>query len=175
MKPLYIKGHLDGVPVGRMMVDGGARVNIMPVTVFEKLGHIERDLKQTNMSLSGFSGEPAEAKGIISKELTVGSKTLLTSFFVVDVRGRYNVPLGRDWIHANGCVPSTLHQCVAQWVGDKVEVIRADEAACVALAESQVDVQGGWMEYLSGRDFVCRERWIHADQCKADDQCDSVE
>jgi hypothetical protein len=32
---------------------------------------------------------------------------------------------------------------VAQWVGDKVEVIWADEAACVFLAEPQVDVQGG--------------------------------
>jgi hypothetical protein len=45
MKPLYIKGHLDGVPVGRMMVDGGASVNIMPLTLFERLGHMEGDLK----------------------------------------------------------------------------------------------------------------------------------
>jgi hypothetical protein len=30
MKPLYIKGHIDGVPMGRMMVDGSASVNIMP-------------------------------------------------------------------------------------------------------------------------------------------------
>jgi hypothetical protein len=105
LKPLYIKGHLDSTPVGRMMVDGGASVNIMPVTVFEKLGHTEGDLKQTNMSLNGFFGEPAEAKGIISKELTVGSKTLPTAFFIVDVRGRYNVLLGRDWIHANGSSP----------------------------------------------------------------------
>jgi hypothetical protein len=112
------------------------------------------DLKQTNMSLSGFSGEPAEAKGIISKELTVGSTTLPTAFFVVDVRGRYNVLLSSDWIHANGCVPLTLHQCVVQWVGDKVEVIGADEATCVALAEPQVDVQGGRMECLSIRDLT---------------------
>jgi hypothetical protein len=39
MKPMYIKGHLDGKPVRRMMVDGGASVNIMPLTLFEKLGH----------------------------------------------------------------------------------------------------------------------------------------
>jgi hypothetical protein len=45
---------------------------------------------------------------------------------------------------------------VAQWVGDKVEVIRADEAACVFLAEPQVNVQGGGgrMECLSGRDLT---------------------
>jgi hypothetical protein len=38
MKPLYIKGHIDETPVGRMMIDGGASVNIMPLTLFEKLG-----------------------------------------------------------------------------------------------------------------------------------------
>jgi hypothetical protein len=54
MKPLYIKGHLDGWPVGRMMVDGGASINIMPLSMFEKLGHKECELKQTNMSLCGF-------------------------------------------------------------------------------------------------------------------------
>jgi hypothetical protein len=34
----------------------------------------------------------------MSVELTVGSKTVPTTFFVVDVKGRYNVLLGRDWI-----------------------------------------------------------------------------
>jgi hypothetical protein len=45
MKPLYIKGHMDGLPMGRMMVDDRASVNIMPLTLFEKLGHTEVDLK----------------------------------------------------------------------------------------------------------------------------------
>jgi hypothetical protein len=115
MEPLYIKGHLDGTPVGKMMVDGGASVNIMLVTLFEILGHTEEDLKHTNMSLRGFAVEPAEAKGIISKELTVGSKTVPTAFFVVDIGGRYNVLLGRDWIHMNGCILLTLHQFVVHW------------------------------------------------------------
>jgi hypothetical protein len=106
------------------------------------------------MGLSGFNGEPAEAKGIVSKELTVGCKTLTTSFFVVEVRGRYNVLLGGDWIHANACVPSTLHQCVIQWVGNEVEVVTADDTMCVAMAEAPVDVQDGRMSYLTGHDHI---------------------
>jgi hypothetical protein len=62
MKPLFIRGHMDGVPMGHMLVDGGANVNIMPLSVFKRLGHGEGDLKQTNLSLSGFSVEPTEAK-----------------------------------------------------------------------------------------------------------------
>jgi hypothetical protein len=45
MKPLFIRGHLDGTPVGHMLVDGGASVNIMPLSVFKSLGHGEGDLK----------------------------------------------------------------------------------------------------------------------------------
>jgi hypothetical protein len=55
---------------------------------------------------------------------------------MVEFKGRYNMMLGRDWIHANECVLSTLHQCMAQWVDNHVEVIRADEEACVVMAET---------------------------------------
>ena len=34
LKPLYLKGHINGSPVARMLVDGGAVVNLMPYTVF---------------------------------------------------------------------------------------------------------------------------------------------
>jgi hypothetical protein len=35
-----------------------------------------------------------------------------------------------------------------------VEVVQADEEVCVALAESQVDILGGRMECLSGKDLM---------------------
>jgi hypothetical protein len=37
-----------------------------------------------------------EAQGVISMELTVGSKSLATTIFVVEVQGNYSVILGRD-------------------------------------------------------------------------------
>jgi hypothetical protein len=80
MKPLFIRGHLDGTPVGHMLVDGGASVNILSLSLFKKLNHIEGDLKRTNLSLSDFAGDHTEAKGIICKELTVGSNTMPTAF-----------------------------------------------------------------------------------------------
>jgi hypothetical protein len=100
-----------------------------------------------------FLGDSTEAKGIIYKEVTVGSKIVPTTFFVVDVKGRYNMLLRRDWIHANECVPSTLHQCVIQWISDEV-VVQADNEVCIAVAESQVDILGRKMECLSGKDLM---------------------
>jgi hypothetical protein len=154
MKLLFIPGHLGGTPIGNKLIDGGASVNILPLSLFKKLGHIEGDLKRIKLSLSGFAGDPTEAKGIICKELMVGSKTVPMTFFVVDVKGCYNVLLGWDWIHANECVLSTLHQCVIQWIGDEVEVVQANEEVCVAVAESQDDILGGKMECLSSKDLT---------------------
>jgi hypothetical protein len=80
--------------INRLLVDGGACVNIMPYNLFEKLGHEEKELIRTNMTLNGFVGEASDTKGIVSKELTVGSKTVPTAFFIVDVKGKYNALLG---------------------------------------------------------------------------------
>jgi hypothetical protein len=154
MKPLFIRGHLDGMPIGHMLIDGGASVSILPLSLFKKLIHIEGDLKRTNLSHSSFGGEPMEAKGIICKELTIGSKTMPTTFFMVDVKGCYNVLLKWDWIHANECVPSTLHQCAIQWISDEVEVVQVNEEVCVVVAESQVDILGRKMDCLSSKDLM---------------------
>jgi hypothetical protein len=59
----------------RVLFLTGACVNIMPYILFKKLGYKEEELMKTNMVLSDFSREANNAKGIISKELTVGSKT----------------------------------------------------------------------------------------------------
>jgi hypothetical protein len=77
-----------------MLMDGGTGVNILLLSLFKKLSHIEGDLKCTNLSLSGFAGDPTEAKGIICKELMVGSKTMPMAFFVVDIKECYNMLLG---------------------------------------------------------------------------------
>src|SRR4051812_43285790 len=107
------------------------------------------------MVLNGFEGkERTEAKGVMYVELTVGSKTLATAFFVVEVHGIYNVILGRDWVHANQCVPSTMHQFLIQWVDDEVEVIYADNSVYVAMAESSLDWQHPNVTCLTGRDLT---------------------
>ena len=51
LKPLYLKGHINGSPVARMLVDGGAVVNLMPYSVFKKLGLDDDALMKTNRYL----------------------------------------------------------------------------------------------------------------------------
>jgi hypothetical protein len=127
LKALYLKGYINGQPVNKMLVDTGAAVNIMSYSVLRRLGRSAGDLIKTNITLSDFNGQTSEAQGILSVDLTVGNKTVPTSFFIVNSKSTYNVLLGRDWIHANCCIPSTMHQCLIQWDGDDVEVVHADD------------------------------------------------
>jgi hypothetical protein len=122
-----------------MLVDGGAIINLMPYSFFKKMGKSDEELIKTNMMINDVGGgDPIGAKGVASMELTVGSKTLVTIFFIIEVQGDYSVILRRDWIRANHCIPSTLHQFLIQWVGGDIEVVHADTSACVAMADSSI-------------------------------------
>ena len=68
-------------------------------------------------------------------ELTIGSKTLLTTFFVIDGKGSYSLLLNRGWIYANCCVPSTMQQCLIQWHGDDVKLVCADESVSITTVD----------------------------------------
>jgi len=114
LKGLYLKGLIDGKPVNRMLVDTGAAVNLMSYSVLRRLGRSAADLIKTKFMLNDFNGQPTEAKGVFSVVLTVGRKTIPTSFFIVNSNSTYTVLLERDWIHSNCCVPSTMHQCLVQ-------------------------------------------------------------
>jgi predicted aspartyl protease len=112
MKVLYLKGYINGHPVNKMLVDTGAVVNIMPYSVLHQLGHSAEDLIKTNVALSDFNGQASEAQCVLNVDLTVGGETVPTSFFIINSKSTYTVLLGRDWIHANCCIPSMMHQCL---------------------------------------------------------------
>jgi hypothetical protein len=56
LKPFYIRGHIDGKPVSRMLIDGGATINLMPYFVFKKLGREEDELVKINLMLNDVGG-----------------------------------------------------------------------------------------------------------------------
>ena len=109
-----MKGFVDGKPMTKMLVDEGVAINLMPYTTFHKLGKGPKDLLETDMMLKDFGDNASKTRGAVNVELTIGSKTLPTTFFVIDSKGTYSLLLGRDLIHANFCIPSTMHQCLIQ-------------------------------------------------------------
>ena len=88
-----MKGFVDGKPMNKMLVDKGASVNLKPYTTFRKLGKGPEDLIETNMMLNDFGGSTSKTRGAINVELTIGSKALLTTFFIIDGKGSYSLLL----------------------------------------------------------------------------------
>ena len=54
LKALYVKGFVDGKPMSKMLVDGGASINLIPYTIFRRLGKGPKDLIETDMILKDF-------------------------------------------------------------------------------------------------------------------------
>ena len=97
LKPLLHKGFVNGKPRMKMLVDGGAAVDLIPYVTFRKLGLREEDLVQTDMILTDFEIDASLARGGgICVDLTIGSKTLLTTFFIINGKGSYVVLLSKD-------------------------------------------------------------------------------
>ena len=56
LKPLYLRGYINGKPISRMLVDGGVSVNLIPWSTCKKLSVQAEELVKTNMILSDFMG-----------------------------------------------------------------------------------------------------------------------
>jgi hypothetical protein len=154
LKSLFVHSHIDGTLISCVMFDGGATLNLMPYSMYQKLGKQDIKLMIMNMTLSGVStNSPIEAKGVTSVELTIRTKTLIDAFFIAKVEGNYSVILGRDWIHANQYVPYMLHQMLIQWVGDEVENVHVDASPCIAMADAPVLWTYEPAKFLSGVDL----------------------
>ena len=90
------------------------------------------------------------ALGALCIDLTIGSKTLPTTFFIINGKGSYTLLLGRDCIRANCCIPSTMQQCLIQWVDYAIEIVSVDLSFSVASAEAHI-VSYDRMNCLSGQ------------------------
>lgn len=85
------------------------------------------ELVPTSALVYDFSSRSTKEEGVLPLNVRVGSKTSYIVFFVIDTNTRYLVLLGRDWIHANYYIPSTLHQVIILWNGDKMELVQVEE------------------------------------------------
>nr|CAD1827314.1 unnamed protein product [Ananas comosus var. bracteatus] len=71
VRPLFVRALIQGRPVGRVMVDGGAIVNVMPTPFFKKLCKSEDELKPTDTIMADFTRNSQQTRGVLTIELTV--------------------------------------------------------------------------------------------------------
>ncbi|XP_050896204.1 uncharacterized protein LOC127102931 [Lathyrus oleraceus] len=128
LKPLFITGKVENIPVNKILVDYGATVNLMPHRMLAKIGKYDTDAKPHNMVLTNYEGKVGSTLGAIQVELTIGTVTRPTMFMIVETKANYNMLLGREWIHGVRAVPSSMNQRIIIWHPDGiVENIETDQ------------------------------------------------
>jgi len=133
LKPLFIQANVNGVGVNKVLIDGGATVNLFPQYFLKKIGIADSDLEPHNVVLSNYEGTSGNFLGAVEVELMVGSINRTTMFMAVPSKENFNVLLGREWIHGVGVVPSTMHQRLAIWREDGLlENIEVDQSYFLA-------------------------------------------
>lgn len=107
-----MSAHLNGCPLTKVLIDNGAIVNILLTRILSVTGKTVDDLIPSDVSMSDFSGGSSDTRGVIALQLQVRDRVMGATFFVIDSISNYNLLLGKDLIHSNGCVPLSLHQAL---------------------------------------------------------------
>ncbi|KAK9677082.1 hypothetical protein RND81_11G120500 [Saponaria officinalis] len=111
-RPLFVSGYIREQKVSRILVDGGSVVNIMPKATMLELGISASELTKSRLLIQGFNLGGQRSIGMIRIDLVMGELSSATLFQVIDAKTSYKLLLGRPWLHENGVVASTLHQCL---------------------------------------------------------------
>ncbi|XXG47521.1 hypothetical protein AAC387_Pa02g2156 [Persea americana] len=127
-RPLYFTGYIKEMPIHRVHIDPGSALNLISTLALEELGIPPSKLSHTSVSIFGYDGSAQMPIGKIRFRLQIGDLITEVTVYAIKTPSCYNILLGRPWIHENGVVPSTLHQCI-KFVGDDglIHRVFADE------------------------------------------------
>jgi hypothetical protein len=125
-RPLYFTGDCGGQKIGRILVDAGSSINIMPLKTLKTTTLDVKNLSDEKVIIHGFNQNSQKAMGAITLNLQCESLQALTKFYVIDAETSYRALLGRPWLHSNQVIPSTLHQCLKYIENDKQKRIDGD-------------------------------------------------
>jgi hypothetical protein len=126
-KPLYITVRCKDCIIGKVLVDNGSTLNVLPKHILKEMSIDEPHMKPSTMMARAYDGSPRPIIGTIEVELYVGPQMFLVTLQVMDIHHSYSMLLGRPWIHAAGAVASSLHQCLKYIMNGMLVTVKAEE------------------------------------------------
>ncbi|XP_064983554.1 uncharacterized protein LOC135624013 [Musa acuminata AAA Group] len=113
---LVISIQIANARVKRVMVNTGSSVDILYLDAFKKLDLPTEDLIPMSSALTGFTGDSISLLGTTTLPVTIGeeprTKTIMTTFMVVNLPSAYNVILGCPTLNKLKAVVSTYHRAI---------------------------------------------------------------
>lgn len=73
LKPLFTQAKINNIGVNKVLLDGGAAVNLLPQSLLKKIGLSKSDLKPHNVVLSNYEGKSGSSFGAVEVDLVVGT------------------------------------------------------------------------------------------------------
>ncbi|KAL0458334.1 UNVERIFIED_CONTAM: hypothetical protein Slati_0460600 [Sesamum latifolium] len=110
-KLLFVTCYARKQKVNRILIDGGSAVNILPLCTMKEFGISMDELTSSRLMIQGFNQGGQRALSIIRINLLMENIFSTALFHVIDAKTSYNMLFGRPWLHENGIVPFTWHQC----------------------------------------------------------------
>ncbi|XP_016717306.2 uncharacterized protein [Gossypium hirsutum] len=126
-KALHITTHCKGYTLLSVLIDNGSALNILPLTMLNRLPIDSSHMKECQNIVKAFDGTERKVMGRIEVPLQIGPNAYEVDFLVMDIKPSYNCLLGRPWIHSAGAVPSSLHQKLKLESEGRLITIKAEE------------------------------------------------
>jgi hypothetical protein len=96
LKALFIRAKVNNVGVNKILVDGGAVVNIMSHFMLKKLGLFDTDLHAHNVVLANYEGKTGHSLGAVQLEVCVGSTHQYKKDISLRLKSTFHVGWGAD-------------------------------------------------------------------------------
>ncbi|GKV49781.1 hypothetical protein SLEP1_g56513 [Rubroshorea leprosula] len=84
-------------------------------------------VKRSKLLIQGFNQKGQRAIGKIRINFQIADMATSALFHVIEAKTSYELLLGRTWIHENGVVPSTWHQCFKYHSDGKTKCVMAEK------------------------------------------------
>jgi hypothetical protein len=126
-KPLYITVRCKDILIGKVLINNGSALNVLPRHMLKEMPIDESHMKPSTLMARAYDGSPRQIIGTLEVELYVGPQMFLITLQVMDIHPSYNILLGRPWIHAAGAVASSLHQCLKYIMNGILITVKAEE------------------------------------------------
>ncbi|XP_061965260.1 uncharacterized protein LOC133689413 [Populus nigra] len=151
-KPLYITVKCKNCLIGKVLVDNGSALNVLPRHMLDEMPIDATYMRPSTMTARAYDGSPRQVIGTIDIELFVGPQMFLVTLQVMDIHPSYSMLLGRPWIHASGAVTSSLHQCLKYIINGTLVKVKAEETLSM--------IRNVSVPYIEAED--CKDGNLHA-------------
>nr|XP_034900655.1 LOW QUALITY PROTEIN: uncharacterized protein LOC118038417 [Populus alba] len=151
-KPLYVTVRCKDCLVGKVLIDNGSALNVLPRHVLDEMPIDPSHMQPSVITARAYDGSSRPVVGSIDVELAVGPQVFLVTLQVMNIHPSYSMLLGRPWIHSAGAVTSSLHQCLKYIANGVLVTVKAEETISM--------VRNVAVPFIEAED--CRDGNLHA-------------